>query len=147
MLNAEAKRVRFVSLLRAQLGQPYLWGGEGPMGFDCSGLIIYCLHGCGCKINDRNAQDIYYLFNECEVESVTMPGQLLFYGASKKAISHVMICLTVWEDGMYVIAGARGGTSKTVSTVEAWNSGALVDVCRGDYWKNKMVAIVDPFKF
>ena len=29
----------------AQLGKPYIWGASGPNGFDCSGLVGYCLTG------------------------------------------------------------------------------------------------------
>ena len=29
----------------AQLGKPYVWGAAGPDGFDCSGLVGYCLTG------------------------------------------------------------------------------------------------------
>lgn len=29
----------------AQLGKPYVWGASGPNGFDCSGLVGYCLTG------------------------------------------------------------------------------------------------------
>lgn len=29
----------------SQLGKPYIWGAAGPDGFDCSGLVGYCLTG------------------------------------------------------------------------------------------------------
>ena len=35
---------RLAQLARAQLGQPYRYGGNGPSGFDCSGLALY-VHG------------------------------------------------------------------------------------------------------
>ena len=31
-----------VDCARQQIGKPYLWGGEGPNAFDCSGLVRYC---------------------------------------------------------------------------------------------------------
>ena len=34
--HAARKAIRFA---RHQIGQPYLWGGTGPGGFDCSGLV------------------------------------------------------------------------------------------------------------
>ena len=30
---------KILAFARAQLGKPYVWGGTGPHGFDCSGLI------------------------------------------------------------------------------------------------------------
>jgi cell wall-associated NlpC family hydrolase len=35
---------RLATLAQAQLGQPYRYGGDGPRGFDCSGLVLY-VHG------------------------------------------------------------------------------------------------------
>lgn len=32
----------FLDLAYRQIGKPYVWGGEGPNGFDCSGLIMWC---------------------------------------------------------------------------------------------------------
>jgi cell wall-associated NlpC family hydrolase len=29
----------------SQIGKPYVWGACGPSGFDCSGLVSYCLTG------------------------------------------------------------------------------------------------------
>lgn len=29
----------------AELGKPYVWGGVGPDGYDCSGFVSYCLTG------------------------------------------------------------------------------------------------------
>jgi peptidoglycan DL-endopeptidase CwlO len=29
----------------AELGKPYVWGGVGPGGYDCSGFVSYCLTG------------------------------------------------------------------------------------------------------
>jgi cell wall-associated NlpC family hydrolase len=31
---------RVLAFARAQLGKPYVWGGIGPGGFDCSGLVM-----------------------------------------------------------------------------------------------------------
>ena len=38
---SESKNEAVVNLARAQLGKPYVWGGNGPNSFDCSGFTRY----------------------------------------------------------------------------------------------------------
>lgn len=46
-----------LSLARRYLGLHYLWGGTSPWGFDCSGLVHYCLRLAGlCVPRDACAQ-------------------------------------------------------------------------------------------
>jgi cell wall-associated NlpC family hydrolase len=37
-------------IAHAQLGRPYRWGGEGPAGFDCSGLVFYAYGRVGVAV-------------------------------------------------------------------------------------------------
>jgi len=46
--NAVADRV--LAYARMQLGKPYLWGGEGPNAFDCSGLTMRAYQYAGITI-------------------------------------------------------------------------------------------------
>ena len=39
-----------VSRAYACLGAPYVWGGVGPGGYDCSGLVSYCLSGSHTRL-------------------------------------------------------------------------------------------------
>lgn len=39
-----------VAYAEAQLGKPYIWGGTGPRGYDCSGLIYAAYRSVGIKI-------------------------------------------------------------------------------------------------
>ena len=39
-----------VSRAYACLGAPYVWGGVGPYGYDCSGLVSYCLTGSHTRL-------------------------------------------------------------------------------------------------
>ena len=39
-----------VSRAYAELGKPYVWGGVGPNGYDCSGFVSYCLTGSHSRL-------------------------------------------------------------------------------------------------
>lgn len=43
-----------IGYARAQLGTPYIWGGAGPMGFDCSGLAIQAMYAGGRRVPGLN---------------------------------------------------------------------------------------------
>ncbi|MFI9509051.1 NlpC/P60 family protein [Nocardia sp. NPDC052566] len=77
----------------AQLGQPYVWGGNGPEvsgGWDCSGLTkaAYAAAGVGLP---RTAADQYHAGPPI-AESDLRPGDLVFYGTSAN-IHHVGLYL------------------------------------------------------
>ncbi len=39
--NMQAGRAKMLAFAKSALGAPYLWGGSGPNGFDCSGLVMW----------------------------------------------------------------------------------------------------------
>jgi cell wall-associated NlpC family hydrolase len=61
----------------AQLGKPYVWGGTGPVGYDCSGLVMMAYRAAGVSLPRTTFQQVYagtavYSFSDL------MPGDLLF---------------------------------------------------------------------
>jgi cell wall-associated NlpC family hydrolase len=51
--------VRAVSFARAQLGKPYIWGGTGPRGYDCSGLVQAAWKAAGVKLSRTTYTQIH----------------------------------------------------------------------------------------
>jgi len=69
------------------LGVPYVWAGQGPSGFDCSGFVYYVYSNFGIKV-PRMADEQYY---SGEVVSKLQPGDLVFFTTYEPGPSHVGI--------------------------------------------------------
>jgi cell wall-associated NlpC family hydrolase len=69
-----------IAYAEAQLGKPYLWGGTGPAGFDCSGLVYAAYASAGVAI----ARTTFGWRQDGPVVPLGAlePGDLLFYAGS-----------------------------------------------------------------
>ena len=77
-----------------QLGTPYQWGGDGPGGFDCSGLVQAAYASAGITL-PRIAQAQYDQTASTMVAAGAPlePGDLVFFGANPSAVEHVGIVI------------------------------------------------------
>ncbi|MBR5948724.1 MAG: SH3 domain-containing protein [Clostridia bacterium] len=86
----------FVSVLRAQLGKPYVGGTQGPNTFDCSGYVYYCLKLCGVNIGRLTAAGYAAYNGWTRVNSFSnlRRGDLMFfYSNDFSRINHAAVYL------------------------------------------------------
>ena len=70
-----------ISYALQQLGKPYVWGGTGPVGYDCSGLVMMAYEAAGISIPRTTFQQVdvgtpVYSLSQLE------PGDLIFTAGS-----------------------------------------------------------------
>lgn len=95
------------SLALRQLGVPYVFGGDGPRGFDCSGLVYYVYGQLGVSV-PRTAEAQFSHLSQVALASL-QPGDLVFFNGDPTGYMHVGIYI---GDGWFVHAP---GTGKTVA--------------------------------
>lgn len=109
----------FIAMAKAQLGDPYISGDEGPDSFDCSGLVHYCLNHAGVSIGRYSASGFSQVSAWDKVESVDdlRAGDLVFFRSeSSSRISHTAIYL---GGGQYIHASSSRG-KVIISSVSSW---------------------------
>lgn len=93
--DPDARAATAVRVALAQIGLPYVWGGDGPTngdaGFDCSGLTKYS-YGAAAISLPRTAHTQFYAGPRVSAGAPLQPGDLVFYGTLAR-VHHV---------GMYI---------------------------------------------
>ncbi|NNG18526.1 peptidoglycan endopeptidase [Naumannella sp. ID2617S] len=84
--NASGRGGAAIGFARAQLGKPYIYGGTGPSGYDCSGLTMAAYKAAGVSIPRTSQAQYAGAGSQIPISSV-QPGDLVFYGD----LSHVAI--------------------------------------------------------
>mgnify|MGYP001271617164 CR=1 FL=1 len=92
---------QLISTAKQYAGTPYVWGGESPSGFDCSGYIQYVFSSVGIIV-PRTVSDIWNMARPVDTLSV---GDLVFYETYKAGPSHMGIYL---GNGQFIHAGNNG---------------------------------------
>ncbi|MFD5615864.1 C40 family peptidase [Kitasatospora sp. NPDC127060] len=99
----------------AQLGKPYVWGGNGPSGYDCSGLVQQAYRRSGISL-PRVADDQYAATTPISAGQLRR-GDLVFWSDSGRAsgIHHVGIYL----GGGTFVEAPRPGKTVRISTLDS----------------------------
>lgn len=106
--------MRIIAYARNFLGAPYIWGGNSPQGWDCSGLMQEILTYSGVDpAGDQTAQGLFNHFARNGTPTELRAGALVFYGKSTREITHISM-----GTSESTIIEAGGGDS-TCTTVEA----------------------------
>ncbi|MBV9871483.1 MAG: peptidoglycan-binding protein [Frankiaceae bacterium] len=109
-----------------QLGKPYIYGGTGPKGYDCSGLQLKAYQHAGLTI-PRTAAAQYAGGGTFESLDAARQGDLLFFASDVTKPS------TVYHVSMYVGGGnmiEAPHTGADVRVVPLWTSDLLPKVVR-----------------
>jgi cell wall-associated NlpC family hydrolase len=131
-----------IDYAKSFIGKPYIWGGEGPTGFDCSGLVQEILRSVGeDPKGDQTAQAIhdYFLINGA-VTSKCLPGALCFYGKSNLSITHIAFAIDY-----YRIVEAGGGDSTCTSEQSANKKSAMVRMRPHNFRKDLQAMIIPEY--
>ncbi len=95
-------REQIIEIALAQLGQPYVYGGSRPGGFDCSGLVHYAYSRAGLEV-PRTTGEQYRQAQRIARRNLA-PGDLVFFRL-RGSVSHVGLYL---GDGEMVHAPSTG---------------------------------------
>lgn len=122
-----------VQAAESQLGVPYVWGGESPLGssdpgFDCSGLVDWSLLQAGVSIpgvwlgsdgdHGATAEELYQAIPAVSMSDL-QPGDLVFWDDGTTSVQHV---------GMYVGNGDvidAPETGENVQIQPIWTNGLV----------------------
>lgn len=99
-----------IDFAMAQLGDPYLWGGNGPNSWDCSGLMVAAFRTTGVNL-PRTSRAQWTVGTPVEYGQ-WQPGDLLFYGSSASSIHHVVMFI---GDGQIIHAPKSGDVVRIAS--------------------------------
>jgi hypothetical protein len=115
-----------VALAYRFLGVPYVWGGDSPAGFDCSGLTMYVYGQLGIKLGHYTGFQ-YYAGLRVPRDQL-QPGDLVFFRANSAGVPQ--------HEGMYIGNGSfiqaphTGDVVKVSSLFEARYALAYVGAVR-----------------
>jgi cell wall-associated NlpC family hydrolase len=125
-------RAGIVRAALAQVGWPYVWGGESRTegGFDCSGLVDHAYARAGYQLPGRPTADVLWAMSVPLDPADLRPGDLVFLGARSGLAHHVGL----YAGGGWVIAAPHLGALVEIEPLAAvaWDGfGRILRAPRG----------------
>lgn len=114
------------TLALQQVGDPYVWGGATPQGFDCSGLVQWVFGREGVSV-PRTSYEQYNIGTAVSMANL-QPGDLVFFTTDAPGASHV---------GIYV--GAKNGFAHAFVAADNPSTGVIVDNLNNPYWQSHFI--------
>lgn len=129
--DVEAKQALDLALLK--INSMYLWGGNGPDSFDCSGLIVWSYQNVfkdnyiftnGIElVNDVTINDLYHFNINNRTKDNVKPGDIIFISNMNDFITHGGLVIEAKENSVIFI-NASSYYEKV--TIDEWNYNELV---------------------
>jgi len=104
------------------LGRPYIWGGDDPTGFDCSGFMIEILKSVG-KLPRSGDWTANSLAGRWPISNLPTGGDLVFWENTRGHVVHVEMYIC---NGLAI--GASGGGSRTRTIEDAAQQNAFIKI-------------------
>ncbi len=110
-----------------QLGKPYIWGGNGPVGYDCSGLALASWdHGAGVGFA-RVADDQYHTAGAAVAMDDLQAGDLVFWGDNPDAWTSVYHT-AIYVGGNRIVEAT--GNHVQLNVLDQWGTDDLMPIGR-----------------
>ncbi|SHK43311.1 C40 family peptidase [Tepidibacter formicigenes] len=116
--KSDVRKHDIIDFAKKYLDVPYVWGGNTPKGFDCSGFTKYVMKHFGININRVSKNQVRN--GKFIPKNKLKTGDLVFFDTKGEGISHV---------GMYI------GDDKFIHASSKYKKVVISPLDKGDYAK------------
>jgi hypothetical protein len=133
------------------LGTPYVWGGQSPKGFDCSGLVLWSYHendpGLRWSLDGRSSvfvddvtAHVLFMYNAVPVDREEVwPGDLVFVTSNPDYVTHMGMFIRWLDEAKTKFEWVEASSRKKGVVISTWKLGAKND----DKWLVGVGRMVD----
>ncbi len=113
-----------ITYANANLGQPYVWAGAKPGGFDCSGFVYYCFKQVGIII-ERSSKGLENAGEIVDIKNAKKGDLIVFTGTNPKdkTVGHVGIVISELGEPIKFIHASSSSAHPGVVITSYENSG------------------------